>query len=57
MKYYTCDTERYGFRNKMEENVMRVNKAKAVLYCLMTAIVATGFHLGVVACKLIAVIV
>lgn len=36
---------------------MRVNKAKAVLYCLMTAIVATGFHLGVVACKLIAVIV
>lgn len=35
---------------------MKVSRAKAVLYCLMAAIVATGFHLGVVACKLISVI-
>lgn len=35
---------------------MKVNKAKAVLCCLMTAIMVTGFHLGVVACKLISVI-
>ena len=46
-----------GLEIKWRKNVMRVNKAKAVLYCLMTAIVATGFHLGVVACKLISVIV
>ena len=35
---------------------MKVSKAKVALYSLMAAIVATGFHLGIVACKLISVI-